>query len=36
MALEDVFSLEVDDAEAVAEHFRTWGDLLSYVEAGLA
>jgi acyl carrier protein len=36
MALEDVFELEIDDAEAVSENFRTWGDLLNFVEAGLA
>lgn len=36
MALEDQFDLEVDDAEAVSENFRTWGDVLSFVEAGLA
>jgi acyl carrier protein len=32
MAIEDAFDVEVDDAEAIAEHFRTWGDVLSYVE----
>jgi acyl carrier protein len=36
MALEDCFGLEIDDAEAVSENFRTWGELLDYVEAGLA
>ena len=36
MALEDAFDLAIDDAEAVSEHFRTWGDLLNYVEAAIA
>jgi acyl carrier protein len=34
MALEDSFDLEIDDAEAIAERFRTWGDVLDFVEAG--
>jgi acyl carrier protein len=36
MALEDQFDLDIDDAEAIAEHFQTWGDMLDYVEAQLA
>ena len=35
LALEDAFDLEVDDAEEVAEHFKTWGELLSFVETRL-
>jgi acyl carrier protein len=34
MAIEDLFDVAVDDAEAIAEHFGTWGDVLSFVEAG--
>jgi acyl carrier protein len=34
MALEDLFDLDINDAEAIAEHFGTWGDVLSFVEAG--
>jgi acyl carrier protein len=33
MAIEDAFDVDVDDAEALTEHFRTWGDVLSYVES---
>jgi acyl carrier protein len=35
LAIEDAFDLAVDDAEEVAEHFRTWGDLLDFIEARL-
>lgn len=35
LAVEDAFDLEVGDAEEVAEHFTTWGELLAFVEARL-
>ena len=36
LAVEEAFELTVDDAEEVAEHFQTWGDLLSFIEAQVA
>lgn len=32
LAVEEQFDLDIDDAEEVAEHFRTWGDLLTFIE----
>lgn len=32
MAVEELFDLDVGDAEEVAEHFRTWGELLDWIE----
>ena len=36
LAIEDAFGVEVDDAEALSEHFGTWGEVLAYVEGLLA
>lgn len=33
LIIEDQFMVEVDDAEALAENFRTWGELLDFLEA---
>lgn len=33
MAIEDGFDVAIDDAEAIAERFRTWGDVLDFVAA---
>lgn len=32
LAVEEAFDLTVEDAEEVAEHFATWGELIDYIE----
>lgn len=36
LAVEEAFDLAIDDAEEVAEHFQTWGDLLAFIEGQAA